>query len=422
MRDGREVHPFVQIVHYGSVWAPSKEVEDAIVTAVMQPALAKVKPVAPPLVPYLVTADHIARRDALLAANGQKPEGAAGLLPLAPNVYLTVAADTPEGVSPLFLADLTQRGVALLDVLPEARRNLEARLGSEALPVHTYSVTPWAIPPIWRPGMHAVVNGTDTTKVLVVGPSWMAAGAAATGALFRRAAQELGTENLRVLVPHRDRVFVFPESEDEAVNKTFADGVLRAEADGAKPISDWQFVLDTCGVTPVGRRALEWILFTARKGATRAEVEASVPGDTTWTWAEGERGAPDRLWGECLRTPPFRIAFEFAARGLRAVRVMASAVGDYGVLADLDAKLRQSLPDVAFTFGKEPWEVEKARRIIENKGNEQMKMATPINAYVPGWGPLIGKVFGCKIQGQQAYGFEVTYLPGESDVSGPLPR
>jgi hypothetical protein len=422
MRDGRTVHPFVQMVYYGSVWEPSQAVIDAISNAAILPALGKMAAAgAAPMVPYLVTADHLERRDALLVTSGRTAEGAAGLLTLAPGVHLTVAVDGDEGVRPLFGADLADRKVSVADALAEARRTLEARLGTPELPVHTYSTTPFAIPPIWREGMHAVVKGTDTMKVLVVGPSWMAASAAATGALFRRAAEELGTTALRVLVPHRDRVFVFPENvDDEEANKTFAAGIARAEADGAKPISDKMFGLDAGGVTPAGRRALQWTLLSARKGATRAEVEAELPVDVKWRWTPGDDRTPDRLAGEHWRSPPFTLAFEFEGGGLRAVRILAAVEGDFGALVDLDTKLRQSLPDVRFVVtGGKPWDVEIARPIVENKGSAAFKMATVLQARIPGFGDLFGKAFGFKTKhGAQGYGFEIGYQPGRFFLEG----
>lgn len=366
-----------------------------------------------PFVPYLVTDDHVRRRDALLAQAGREPEGAGGLLALTPDVHLTVAVDSAEGVSPLFAADLAERGLSLIDALAAARTALGARLGGDELPCRTYVTTPWASPPIWREGVHAVVRGTATKKVLVVGPSWMAASAATSGELFRRASRELGTVALRMVIPHRDRAFVFEDSEDEAQNVAFAEGIARAEADGSKPVSAKMFGLDAGGVTPAGRRALQWTLLSARRGASRSEIEAELPVDGTWAWAEGKPGRPDRLSGEHWRAPPFSLAFEFAEGALRTVRIFAFVVGDYAAFEELDEKLRKSLPDVDLrTSGGQPWGALQARATIENKGSAQLKVATPVQARVVGFGDMFGHAFGCKVGGEQAYGFDLGYQPG----------
>jgi hypothetical protein len=198
------------------------------------------------------------------------------------------------------------------------------------------------------------------------------------------------------------------------VNKIFAAAIVRAEADGAKPISEKMFALDAAGVTPAGRRALQWTLLSLRKGATRAEVQAELPVDGTWQWAEGQGGRPDKLGGEHWRSPPFSLVCEFVGGALRAARVVAAIVGDYGDLVALDTKLRQSFPDVSFKVtGNQPWDVEKARAIIENKGSEQFKMGTPIQARIPGFGDMHGTVFGFKRDGDQGYGFDIGFLPGQ---------
>jgi hypothetical protein len=406
MRDGRRVQPYVQMTYYGSAWGASPAVVEAICEAVVLPVLrapASRGAASPPLVPYLVTSDHVSRRDALLAQNGRRPEGAAGLLTLAPGVHLTVAADLPEGANPLFGADLAARGRTIADALVEARRTVAARLGTEELPVRTYAVTPWAIPPVWRPGIHPVVKGTDTAKVLVVGPSWMAAGAAATGALFERASRELGTKELRMVIPHRDCAFVFAEGTDEKANEALAAGIVRAEADGAKPISDRMFGLDAGGVTPAGRRALQWTLLSMRKGASRAEVEAQLPVDGTWKWVPGENGEPDSIRGAHWRAPPFWLVFEFVGDALRSARVRGSVRGEYDAFVDLDTKLRQSLPDLELTRADgRPWSVEQARGAPPD-------WETNLMASLPGFGRILGVAYGFPKDGAHVYGFDLAY-------------
>ncbi len=412
-RDGRRVHPFMQLVSYTSVWESANAVVDAISSAKVLPSIAQVTSSSTALVPYFVTADHVERRDALLVQSGQKAEGATGLLTVAPGIHLTVAADTDAGVSPLFPADLAERGVSLVDALRDARRTIGARLGTPDLPCRTYAITPWAIPPIWRPGMHAVEQGTTTAKVMVVGPSWMAASTAASAALFERASEELGTDSLRMLIPHRDRAFVFACSEDEAANEALANGIVSAESDGAKPIWPKMFSLDAGGITPAGRRALQWTLLSSRRGATREELEAELPADDTWTFREGQGGKADTLMGELWRAPPFSLIFEFAKGGLEKVRVVALVVGDWSALEELDQQLRKSLPDVPLMSGDHPFELAKARPRIENRGSAQMRMAMPIQARITGFGDMFGQVFGAKRpSGEQAYGFDLGYQPG----------
>ena len=50
----------------------------------------------------------------------------------------------------------------------------------------------------------------------------------------------------------------------------------------------------------------------------------------------------------------------------------------------------------------------------ECKGSEQLRMATPIQARIPGFGDMLGQVFGHKRNGAQAYGFDLGFQPGRT--------
>jgi hypothetical protein len=239
-RGGPLVHAAVRVSAYGPADSDLEGLAGLVDAAVMVPMLATMQPFADTassvLFPYLLAPEAAAQRDRALASVGRPPEGFGSLPRLANGLHLTIAEETPENVRPLFPVDLEDKGLTLADGLATAAANVAARLGTEELPVRVVRTTPYAVPAIWQEGIHPVVRGTDTTALFVVGPSWMAGSAAATGALYTQAAQALGSPHLMVLAPHRDLLFVFVD-QGEAANRLLADGIARAEADGRKPLS-----------------------------------------------------------------------------------------------------------------------------------------------------------------------------------------
>ncbi len=419
LRDGRRVHPYVQITHYGAAMLPSKELLDALGGAVVVPVLFEgPSGGSDALIPYLIGDEHLARRDAALRAQGAAPEGARGLLPLARGAFLTVAVDRPEGAQPLFGADLAALGgLDLAHALARAKPALEARLGRAELPLRLHATTPFAIPPVWREGLHAIVQGTATAQILVVGPSWMAAAAATTGALFRRASELLGTRALRALIPHRDRAFVFAAAPDPRADEALVRGILRAEADGERRLSDALFVLDPDGLSPLGPDALQWTVLAARKAATRAEIEARLPADAEARWVTGQPGTRDELRFAHRRAPPFSVRYQFDGDALFGVVIFAAVRGDFERLRELDAALREALPDCDLRMtGNVPYSLERARPIVEHALSQRLPTGTPIEVTLPGLGWMFGKVFGATEHGEpggRVYGFELRYKPGD---------
>ena len=188
------------------------------------------------LYPYVLHPHTATQRDEMLVSVGREPEGF-GFLPRLDNgLAVTLAEEGPDQLRPLFPVDLVDAGIDFRAAFEDARRRVGSKLGSPELPVRTVQVTPFALPAVWREGLHAVLQGSDTTKLVVVGPTWMAASAAFAPALFAHAARELGTQQLQVLMPHRDRLFVFADS-GAPMNERLAEGINRAEADGRKPLS-----------------------------------------------------------------------------------------------------------------------------------------------------------------------------------------
>ncbi len=239
-RGGPLVHAAVRVSAYGPADSDLAGLASLVDAAAIVPGISRMAPFADAtsaaLVPYLLPPEAAAQRDRALAAVGQPPEGFGDLLRLANGLHLTIAEETPENVRPLFPVDITDRGLTLGDGLVAAGATIAAKLGTEELPARVVRTTPYAIPAVWREGMHPVVQGTDTTLIFVVGPSWMAGSAAATSALYSLASQALGARDLMVQVPHRDMLFVFAD-QGEARNRVLAEGIARAESDGRKPLS-----------------------------------------------------------------------------------------------------------------------------------------------------------------------------------------
>lgn len=239
-RGGPLVHAAVRVSAHGPADSDLAGLASLVDAAAMMPTIARMQPFADAtstaLFPYLLSPEAGAQRDRALAAVGRPPEGFGHLPRLANGLHLTIAEETPENVRPLFPVDIADKGLSLGDGLAAAGANVAAKLGTDELPVRVVRTTPFAIPAIWREGMHPVVHGTDTVSLVVVGPSWMAGSAAATSALYTYATQALGARELMVLIPHRDMLFVFAD-QGEAGNRLLADGIARAESDGRKPLS-----------------------------------------------------------------------------------------------------------------------------------------------------------------------------------------
>ncbi len=387
------------------------------------------------LYPYLLHPQAATQRDQLLAAQGYPAEGF-GHLPRLPNgLHVTVAQDLPDTLRPLFPADLESSGIDLREALATASHRVEALFGSDELPVNVFRTTPFGIPPTWRGGVHAVVRGSDTTALMVVGPSWLAASTAVTGLLYRAASQALGATELMVLMPHRDLLFVFADA-GEAANHALAQGIAHAESDGRKPLSPIPIRLSPTGVlgatsahgvapqgaAPVGaggmgareREAplarpggsgLERFLFSLRSGASPDEIRRMFP-EVAWEPDPRGRG----VVGEVPGIEPFKlVVLESDAQGLRYARMQIGRVGDFSVLEALDHELQRALPSVVLMATSRPWSLAAVRGQLEGRGNERMKMGSPINAKVEGHAEIFGKAVAFKRGPDQAYGLELTY-------------
>jgi hypothetical protein len=239
--------PLVQITVYESPWS-SEAMERVISDAQVVPLLSTLDgPGSTGSVvryPYVVHDDGVAQRDAALVHAGQRPEGSAGMVHLGGPLHLTVAEDHPDTVRPLFPSDVIAQGGTLPAWLQDAGERVGRELASGDIPVHVYDVSPGLLTPLWQEGVHVVVGGLPTVKLMVVGPTWKAASSIGSRALYQRAVQELGTSDLRALVPHRDRLFVFA-AMPEPLAETFVQAIVRAEEPYArKPLSNAVFRLE----------------------------------------------------------------------------------------------------------------------------------------------------------------------------------
>ncbi len=251
-------HAFLQITVYESAWA-SEEMGRVVREAAIMPLLDAITR-APalgtsPRYPYVLHANSAKQRDEALAHVGKPAEGVAGLVPLGGDLFLTVAEDHPEAVRPLFPSDVREAGGTLDAWLREAGERIGRELGTAELPVQVLS----------SPVMPGV-------KILTVGPTWKAASAVGSRALHERAVRELGTDRLCVLLPHRDRIFVFAQAEP-AMMTELAQGIVRAEQPNArKPLSNEVFRLGPGGISPLGGPP------PSTDGVMRSDPDASVAG------------------------------------------------------------------------------------------------------------------------------------------------
>ena len=423
MRDGRQVHAFLQIVHYGQAWDESTAVPDAIAAATLFPAVVDAErkhkasalaKAAPVLAPYFVTAAVVAQRDALLRAAGQPAEGSGDLYDVGfdgEGLFLTIAEETESKVQPLFGPHIQDRGLDFDEAFSAARERVGALVSTPELPVRVFDVSVMAIPAIWQPGMHAVVQGMPTTKVLVVGPSWMAASAASCPELFDIAKRALGTSRLRLLVPHRDRCFVFAEKSEEA-SRMLAEGIVRAEKGKShKPLSDslywlWPSGLETITAPP----SLEDILFAAALGEPRQQVEARWLRPDDWQWDEA-RGM--LTWRLPPTLAPFLLRYEMPRGVLRALRLQVTCTGNWAAFERLDELVRAWLPSFSLREPDgTPWALAAARPQLEKRGTLQMSVARTVESDLGKRGWLFGKVFALMKDGQETYGFDLGFHPG----------
>lgn len=160
----------------------------------------------------------------------------------------------------------------------------------------------------------------------------------------------------------------------------------------------------------VGQTDFERELFSVRVEMPRSELESRLTGSTAWKWDEGNQalsGRPTELEG-------WQVAYEFTAKGLRAVRLQRFFAGPYERLVELDAAMRQLLPSFELHEASKPWSVEDARARLEGKGNDKMKAGVMFTAQVPARGGLVGKALAFKLRDTQHYGFELTWLPGHT--------
>jgi hypothetical protein len=430
-RDGRWVHLYLQLTHYGHDPIPPKDVLDALLAAKVLPMLgATEQPLeSETLVPYLVTPTHVARRDAALASAGRAAEGARGLLPLGDELHVTVAIDRPEGAQPQFGADVRATTKEMLGaLLARGADTIAAQLGGEELPVQSFRTTTFAIPPIWQPGVHAVVKDAPTRPLLVIGPSWMAASSVFSGELHRRARAALGEGPLRCLVPHRDRAFVYRASTVPGEDEALVAGILRAETELAdRPIARAPFALEPYGLSPLGPAALEWLLLTTPAGASRAAIERRVPSGASARWAAGKPGTAsdrDELRFVHPEAPSFTVRASFDGDRLFAIGVYGAVAGTLDDLAELDRQRAIAFPHLAFVDSSgAPFVLAKLLHTVEHPLSRRTGMGTSIAADVPGVGWLFGKVFGAGEDGRRTYGFDLRFQPGkQAPTREPPPR
>jgi hypothetical protein len=199
--------------------------------------------------PYVITGAYVQQRDGALASRGRAPEGAAGLTRLAPDLYLAIAQDQGEGLRVLFPSDVARDGLDWGECVAQARRNLLPKVGTAELPIALHDVP---TPPLlvstlapWR-DMHLRMEDVPVQQVLVVGESWLAAGCLVSPELRSGAQQQLGSDRIMALAPHRDRLFVFADRGD-AANAQLVEAIVSIERDAPKPLSPTLFRLGPSG-------------------------------------------------------------------------------------------------------------------------------------------------------------------------------
>ena len=200
--------------------------------------------------PYVITSTYVQQRDHALASRGRPAEGAARMARLGPDLYLAIAQDQGEGVRVLFPSDVAADGLDWDACVTQAQRNLLPKVGTDELPVTLLEVP---TPPMlvssfapWRGTTHLRMDGVPVQQVLVVGESWLAAGCLVSPELRTGAQQQLGTDRIMALAPHRDRLFVFADRGDVA-NAQLAEAIAAIERGAPKPLSATLFRLGPSG-------------------------------------------------------------------------------------------------------------------------------------------------------------------------------
>jgi hypothetical protein len=201
------------------------------------------------VLPYVVTTHYIAQRDALFARDGLTPEGAFGLPRVGGDLYLALARDLGDGLRILFPSDVARDDLDWSECIDEAQENLRAKVGTRELPlaVHEVSRALTAEVAPWRPGTRRV---DPTEKILVIGPSWLAASCLAHPALPTGAASRLGASRLMALLPHRDRLFVFAD-RGIAANSAMAAAIRAIEEDAPARLPSVLYRLEAYGAVAV---------------------------------------------------------------------------------------------------------------------------------------------------------------------------
>jgi hypothetical protein len=199
--------------------------------------------------PYVVTTHYIAQRDALFVRDGLTPEGAFGLPRVGGDLYLALARDLGDGLSILFPSDIAREDLDWSRCIDEAQDNLRAKVGTRELPLAVYEVPRALTADVapWRTGTQRV---EATERILVIGPSWLAASCLAHPALPAGAASRLGASRLMAILPHRDRLFVFPD-RGQAANEAMAAAIRAIESDTAARLPSVLYRLDAYGATAI---------------------------------------------------------------------------------------------------------------------------------------------------------------------------
>jgi len=201
------------------------------------------------LVPYVVTLDYVAQRDALFMRDGLTPEGTFGLPRIGSELYLALARDLGDGLRILFPSDVARDDLDWSQCIAQANANLLAKVGTREIPLAVHDVprplTADVAP--WRPGAQ---HAPTSEKLLVIGPSWLAASCLAHPGLPTGAAARLGSSRLMAVLPHRDRLFVFAD-RGPATNAAMAAALRAIESDASLPLPRVLYRLESFGPTAV---------------------------------------------------------------------------------------------------------------------------------------------------------------------------
>jgi hypothetical protein len=93
--------------------------------------------------------------------------------------------------------------------------------------------------------------------------------------------------------------------------------------------------------------------------------------------------------------------------------------GDYSAFEQLASRLLGALASFSpkGTDGR-PWTVQSARAALEGKGSPQARAGSNLECDLASRGWLTGCAFAMRRDGEQSYGFELTFYPGGKPPPG----